>query len=41
MPEYRDPGVIEFDAPTERCEGGGSFVTIPFVVHELFGVRGA
>ena len=40
MPEYRDPGVIEFDAPIERYEGGGSFVTVPFDVHEAFGVRG-
>lgn len=40
MPEYRDPGVIEFDAPIQRYEGGGSFVTIPFDVHEQFGVKG-
>lgn len=40
MPEYRDPGVLEFDAPIQRYGGGGSFVTIPFDVHEVFGVRG-
>jgi hypothetical protein len=40
VPAYRDPGVLEFDAPIQRYEGGGSFVTIPFDVHEQFGVRG-
>ena len=41
MPEYRDPGVIEFDAPIQRNDdGGGSFVTIPFDVQAAFGVRG-
>ncbi len=40
MPEYRDPGVVEFDAPIQRYDGGGSFVTFPFDVHEMFGVRG-
>ena len=40
MPEYRDPGVIEFDAPIQRNDGGGSFVTIPFDVVEQFGVKG-
>jgi hypothetical protein len=40
VPAYRDPGVLEFDAPIQRYGGGGSFVTIPFDVHEQFGVRG-
>lgn len=40
MPDYLDPGVVEFDAPIHRNDGGGSYVVIPFDVHEAFGVRG-
>ncbi len=34
-----DPGPIEFDAPIQRYDGGGSFVTAPFDVAETFGTR--
>lgn len=40
MPEYRDPGAVEFDAPIQRYDGGGSFVTFPFDVTAIFGVKG-
>lgn len=34
-----DPGVIEFDAPIQRYDGGGSFIEAPFDVAEVFGTR--
>ncbi len=37
---YKNPGPITFDAKIQRTEGGGAFVSFPFDVEELFGVKG-
>ncbi len=38
--QYKNPGVIEFDAPLDRMANGGSFVSFPGDVEKLFGVKG-
>jgi hypothetical protein len=42
MVDYRDPGVLEFDAIIERSDvrGASSFVAVPFDVFEKYGTRG-
>jgi hypothetical protein len=40
MPAYKDPGLIEFDGAIQSAGGGGAFITFPFSVLELFGVKG-
>ena len=40
MATVTDPGVVTFDAPIRRYDGGGSFVTFPFSTVELFGAKG-
>ena len=37
---YRNPGPITFDAKIQRTDGGGAFVSFPFDVENLFGVKG-
>lgn len=39
MVQYRDPGPIIFNAVIERPDGPGAYVTFPFDVADLFGVR--
>lgn len=39
MVQYRDPGVITFDAVVQRPDGPGAYVTFPFSSTEVFGVR--
>jgi hypothetical protein len=39
MVQYRDPGRVVFDAVIERPDGPGAYVTFPFNVVDLFGVR--
>lgn len=39
MVHYRDPGPVVFDAVIERPDGPGAYVTFPFSVVDLFGVR--
>ncbi|WP_167140265.1 YdeI/OmpD-associated family protein [Diaminobutyricimonas sp. TR449] len=42
MVNYRNPGVLSFDAVIQRADVSGSsaFVEFPFSVSELFGVKG-
>ena len=40
MPNYTNPGIIEFDGVVNRTDGGGAFVDFPYSVEELFNVRG-
>src|ERR1700733_9491762 len=40
MPEYKNPGKIEFDAALLESGGGGMHVKFPKGVHSLFGVKG-
>ena len=42
MPNYSNPGTLEFDAVITRANitGSSAFVTFPFDVPELFGVKG-
>ena len=39
MVQYRDPGPLFFDAVIEHPDGPGAYVTVPFNVHDTFGVR--
>jgi Domain of unknown function (DUF1905) len=39
MVQYRDPGVITFDAVIERPNGPGAYVIFPFSALDKFGVR--
>jgi hypothetical protein len=39
MVQYRDPGLIAFDAQIERPDQPGAFVTFPFSALDVFGVR--
>ncbi|MGH3725727.1 MAG: DUF1905 domain-containing protein [Mycobacterium sp.] len=39
MVEYRDPGVIRFEAKIEKPEGPGAFVEFPFSAVDTFGVK--
>jgi len=39
MVQYRDPGPIVVDAVIERADGPGAYVTFPFRVVDVFGVR--
>jgi hypothetical protein len=40
MPQYKDPGKIEFDAAMIDAGGGGVYVEFPEDVPSLFGVKG-
>ena len=40
MPNYRDPGKIEFAAVIRGHEGGGAYVEFPRDVEALYGVKG-
>jgi hypothetical protein len=37
--QYRDPGPVAFEADIERPDGPGAYITFPFNMIELFGVR--